>query len=1153
MNVTLLSHLSIASWNVQGLYNQDLNKLEDPLFLKEIRKHHIVAVQETHCAPDYYIHVDGYCSHQANRPLTGNVAHGGVGFLVKKEIRRGVKFITGATNDIIWLCLKKDFFNLPKDIYIACIYIPPVNSTYSQKLNYKPYEIIEKEVEKYCEVGYTILLGDFNSRTGKSADYIVNDDVTHIPVPALYVPDTGIISRQSQDLKVCTYGSELLELCRKSGLKIVNGRVIGDSSGRFTCHKYNGSSVVDYIVADYVTLSKMLYFKVDDLIGTLSDHCKISCGLTVSCRHSSGGEAKSSTKIPRKFKWHSGAEKQLVEVLVSDAHKNSLDDLMTSDISDIDMTVDRLNQVLCNAASKCLKRVTSRVQNKKRWFNGNCVRLGAEVRSLGKKMCRDPQNPHIRAAFSSVKRKYKQMIKISKLQFKNGLMNQLETSSNADPKLYWKTLEMLKEMRKEPEVANPISTEDWVEHFRELFSPPASTGQREQMVKAELDELERVPVFNELSFRISVEEVTKAVSLLKSGKAPGLDLLSGEIIKATHPVIMPILVKMFNHILSTGSYPSCWAEGSITPLHKKGSPLDPDNYRGITISSCLGKVFGLVLNRRLTDFAKKYSLIDDRQSSHKKGARTTDNVFVLKSLFEKYCKKGKNLYVGFIDFRKAFDSIWHEGLFLKLLQNHIGGPFYNVIKSIYRQTSSKVRTQGLLSPAFPIQKGVRQGDVLSPLLFNLFINNIVNEFHSPESSPPVLEDAILGCLLYADDLAIISTSQEGLQHSLKKLSCFCEKWKLEVNHKKSKIMCFSKTGKKNTSSFYLNDMRLETVQNYCYLGLELSSNCSFKSAEKVMAEKAKKALFKLKSLLYNTNINPKTALKLFDQLIKPIALYGSEIWGPDTIRCKLTNESEPKFIRSFESFACEKLNLSFARFVLGVHKKAQNTAVLGELGRYPLGLDIAANAVLYLEHLIHDEHVNPLVKDALTSNQCQAKSWFKKVNDMRNYIFRGNRLNGRFRKITRNSIKFYLSAEFNTFWTKKIQDEPKMRTYIKFKSKFVLEEYLCLVPFKQRRALTRLRISAHQLAIERGRYTRPPTAVEGRTCEYCPSKIEDEMHVMLECAVNQSARAELFSSIENICPNFSALGGESKFIYMMTAIGDISKHVACFVHQHVKH
>ena len=135
------------------------------------------------------------------------------------------------------------------------------------------------------------------------------------------------------------------------------------------------------------------------------------------------------------------------------------------------------------------------------------------------------------------------------------------------------------------------------------------------------------------------------------------------------------------------------------------------------------------------------------------------------------------------------------------------------------------------------------------------------------------------------------------------------------------------------------DVQLEHVQSYPYLGVEISANGSFKPAAKCMSTKAQKAIFKLKSLLAGACYRPTLCIRLFDQLIKPICVYGSEIWGIDEVKV----DSPLKFARSSESFTAEKLNLSFSKFSLGVHKKAQNSAVRGELGRMPLGADIAAN------------------------------------------------------------------------------------------------------------------------------------------------------------------------------------------------------------------
>jgi hypothetical protein len=317
-----------------------------------------------------------------------------------------------------------------------------------------------------------------------------------------------------------------------------------------------------------------------------------------------------------------------------------------------------------------------------------------------------------------------------------------------------------------------------------------------------------------------------------------------------------------------------------------------------------------------------------------------------------------------------------------------------------------------------------------------------------------------------------------------------------------------------------------------------------------MCEKALKAMFKLKSLLNNTHLNPQVALKLFDQLIKPIALYGSEIWGPDTI--KYSDQDQTKFSQSIHKFACEKLNSSFAQFILGIHRKAQGTAILGELGRYPLGIDITANSVLYLKHLLTDK-VSPLLRDAIVCNSYLpgGKGWSHKVDRIQHYIFNENRLShcGKV-QINRKSIKYFLESEYNTHWLGKIKTEPKMRTYVKFKYHFVMEDYLSILSYEHRRSFSRFRISAHNLAIERGQYTRPPTPIINRTCQHCPTQVEDEFHFLLECTAHQSGRLQLLDEIKHICPQFAQLDDHHKFVYMLSATGDTTKLVAHFIHHH---
>ena len=222
-------YISIASWNVQGWKSKDFHKTDDPDFLDEIKKHHIIAIQETHCAPNTYFQVPGYYVHQVNRKLSGKKAHGGIAFLVKNELKNGIKFINTTSNDMLWLCMKKHYFNIPDDIYVGTAYVSPFNSSYTRKCDSNPFDLIENEISKYCSKGRVILMGDFNSRTCTYPDFVTNDDIRYVPVPPNYVSDIDLCNRRSQDVacKNCTYGKYLLEMCKTTGLKIANGCVLG--------------------------------------------------------------------------------------------------------------------------------------------------------------------------------------------------------------------------------------------------------------------------------------------------------------------------------------------------------------------------------------------------------------------------------------------------------------------------------------------------------------------------------------------------------------------------------------------------------------------------------------------------------------------------------------------------------------------------------------------------------------------------------------------------------------------------------------------------------------------------------------------------------------------------------------------------------------
>jgi hypothetical protein len=166
-------------------------------------------------------------------------------------------------------------------------------------------------------------------------------------------------------------------------------------------------------------------------------------------------------------------------------------------------------------------------------------------------------------------------------------------------------------------------------------------------------------------------------------------------------------VGLFNLILATGSFPLQWASSLIVPIYKKGDKYNPSNYRGIALLPIMSKIFSKILLERFNFWADAKTFFHQEQSGFCQGVRTIDNVFILDTIINKYLsRKRGRLYVGFVDFRKAFDSINHEALLLKLKCAGIIGNVHDVLNSMYMQLNARVRTPFGITDVFPCKAGV---------------------------------------------------------------------------------------------------------------------------------------------------------------------------------------------------------------------------------------------------------------------------------------------------------------------------------------------------------------------------------------------------------------------------------------------------------------
>ena len=254
---------------------------------------------------------------------------------------------------------------------------------------------------------------------------------------------------------------------------------------------------------------------------------------------------------------------------------------------------------------------------------------------------------------------------------------------------------------------------------------------------------------------------------------------------------------LFNTVLETGIIPTDWTIGIIKPLYKnKGDINYVNNYRGITLLSCLGKLFTSVLNTRLYSYLTTENIIGSEQVGFRPKHSTLDHIFALQILANFYINDKKQLFCAFVDYSKAFYFIDRAYLWQKVLDSNVNGKVLNVIRNMYKNAQSCVSLKNNLSESFPCQVGVRQGENLSPLLFAIYLNDfklfLTEKYNGLAKVSSSISDELnvylkIFCLLYADDTLVLAESADQLQKALDGLNIYCKRWALKVNKKKLRL------------------------------------------------------------------------------------------------------------------------------------------------------------------------------------------------------------------------------------------------------------------------------------------------------------------------------------------------------------------------------
>ena len=344
-----------------------------------------------------------------------------------------------------------------------------------------------------------------------------------------------------------------------------------------------------------------------------------------------------------------------------------------------------------------------------------------------------------------------------KVDFLNNNLNKLQNVKCS--KEWWSLSKSLKTVSSQSH--GPLSSDDFYSHFKSLLSV-----EEEQTfswcMPYNIDPFMDSPIEH--------FELISVINNLKNNKAPGLDGIPYEFFKNAPIQYLENVLLTFNKAFLNETIPQSFKNSILIPLFKKGDPNLATNYRGLSLINSIGKIFNNILLVRLENWLNKSKILNEYQAGFRKNYSTIDNIFNLINTIHLSSLKTKHTYAFFVDFSCAFDTIPRNCLFYKLSQLGVSSKFIRLLQLLYDDSMSRVWDGCTLSEEFTIKSGVKQGCVLSPVLFSLYLNDL------PETLPGGLTVAgvSIKILLYADDIVILSDSPVGLQKMIDCLHNYCK-------------------------------------------------------------------------------------------------------------------------------------------------------------------------------------------------------------------------------------------------------------------------------------------------------------------------------------------------------------------------------------------
>jgi hypothetical protein len=568
---------------------------------------------------------------------------------------------------------------------------------------------------------------------------------------------------------------------------------------------------------------------------------------------------------------------------------------------------------------------------------------------------------------------------------------------------------------------------------------------------------------------------------------------------------------LFTLALKLQKVPGSWGEGVVISLFKKGDVLDPGNYRGITLLGAVRKLFCRVVATRLTGFLEDSDALHEGQAGFRPGRSCEDHIFTLSQVVQGRRRGDLKTYAFFLDVKKAYDSVWREGLWFKLWEKGIRGRLLQTLMALYASSASRVAVNGELADPVPIGKGVAQGCTLSCILFDIFVDDLLQDleaqgfgvpFGTGEGSDEV--PGKLAALMFADDFVGLESSPERLQVLIECTERWCSRWGLEANVLKCAIVVFHGDAADKEHNWTWGDVQVPVVSSYTYLGVEFSENCRWDVHTRALVNKGLKAVGTYSRLLRAQCLSVAAKRTILLTAIRPVLDYASGVWQVSEKDCE----------------KLEVVQLKAAKAILQCAGTTPSIAVRGDLGLQLLRVRRAVASVCWrrrVECMGAERYPRKVMAAHWHKDKPggEVKSWKREVAKLLTMC------DVRVEDLPDLSVDDLSSRVLSSFpkleggegggEVKLPRDSSgrKIIAYSRLGDRFGLQPYLQGCLSLGARLKFKFRAGSHGLGEEmvlRSKVERP--------CGLCDGEVESVAHFMLVCPALENLRAPFLSSLQ---------------------------------------